>query len=466
LFVKGNSLLLVGLLSIGAPVSQVAAQAVEENLCVASLDPAAMPTARVLPLEIVQHGKVTGASARIGRKFVELWNVTADPLTPIEITVNSTDGFPRLVTPNANSTNLIVPMSHADEEFGIAMPAGLGNYAQISDFERRFANRYIMPPSGHLSILVTASVACRGLDYTLEAVPVRAKDSVDSTFVLLVGVPKTYASSAGVPALPGVPNDLQLMHTFLVQGAKIPEDHIAILGDRPENPATVWSFLSAFHAHLMRASGNGTAIIYFSGHGTSLGRNFDLSAGPDPESDGQDQAWVLADGWLVDDLVNVLLDKLAPKRRLVILDMCSAGDATLGGGRGDLVAKGVKFRDLLAAFGRRSSQVSQPVHQTAAIPHSNRTDQLPRIVLGASEKAGVAYASKSAVAPRASLFTASLTEVLTRQLTSDDRRSFRSVIVDDVAVSVLKESRREDLTQRVVVEGAQRNDSVGDYFRP
>lgn len=98
-----------------------------------------------------------------------------------------------------------------------------------------------------------------------------------------------------------------------------------------------------------------SAIIYFSGHGSSI-----PDQPPLDEEDGRDEAFVLYPGQskdyraairdkiiMVDDDFNVKLKKIPARKKVIVADCCHSGTIhkTLGSGDEELVCKYMPFRD-------------------------------------------------------------------------------------------------------------------------
>jgi hypothetical protein len=169
---------------------------------------------------------------------------------------------------------------------------------------------------------------------------------------------------------------------------------------------------------------------------------------------------------LVDDLLDTLLERLKARRRLVILDMCSASDATLAPD-GELAAKSVPIGAVVNGFGRMMPSRDRPSRDDGRERVPTRTDTRDRVVLTAAEKGVKAFTGKSVQNPRPSVFTQTLAEALSRTLRDGTARTFEQVIRDDVYDRVLAETQRAvDSSQRVGTEGKQKTNAIGEYLRP
>jgi hypothetical protein len=243
----------------------------------------------------------------------------------------------------------------------------------------------------------------------------------------------------------------------------VPRRNVLVLG--LGEPATRFSVLKAFHDHLGRAGPDGTAIFYFSGHGTNVDRNYLLGMDSDPEVDAVDEALILADGWLVDDELGQMIDRLTADRRLIILDSCSSGDATRKGGDGHLIAKRVLFEDIVDLLPEHDRQnmarerVVAPAQETSFV--GDRSAALPYVVLTAATESTPAFARNSS--GQASVFTGILVKELRSQLRSSPEVTFAE-LMDHIRPIVVDATRHETYKQEPRAEGSPVNESVGTYF--
>lgn len=171
-----------------------------------------------------------------------------------------------------------------------------------------------------------------------------------------------YALLVGVEDYPGTDNDLlgpkfdtQTIRTLLESKFAFRPENTVVLDDQR---ATRNAVIRGFLEHLGTAGNGGVALFYFSGHGTRLPTNTFLDGPLDPEEDGRDEAIVLGDGgYLLDDELGVMLDRLQADSTLVILDSCNSGTATR---RPSGQAKGVSFDQLKATLRQPKPLELQP----------------------------------------------------------------------------------------------------------
>ena len=141
-------------------------------------------------------------------------------------------------------------------------------------------------------------------------------------YALLVGVAEYPNPNDNLPAVAG---DIEKMHQVLLEEYDFDADNIVILENSDATRANV---IAAFSQHLGQAGENGTALFYYSGHGTQLDGNVGLTGPIDPEEDGKDEALYLYDGELLDDEVGTLIDRLRAEQMVVVFDSCFSGAAT------------------------------------------------------------------------------------------------------------------------------------------
>jgi hypothetical protein len=130
--------------------------------------------------------------------------------------------------------------------------------------------------------------------------------------------------------LAGPPTDVSDMRKVLVDTYKFPAQNVRILRDQQ---ATRQAIIDSIRRHLGRAGANGTAFLYFAGHGVQMSRNYSVQ---DPEGSGADQALLV---WgpsgrgsvILDDEMGYLLRELDTPRVIFMADAChSEGAAQFG----------------------------------------------------------------------------------------------------------------------------------------
>jgi hypothetical protein len=149
-------------------------------------------------------------------------------------------------------------------------------------------------------------------------------------YALLVGVNDYPAIEAD---LGGTHNDVEKMRGLLVDHFGYAPENVLVLTDADAQRDHV---IEAFARHLGQAGPGGSALFYYSGHGTQLPDTF-LGFGASDEDDQSDEALVLWGtggdfGFLVDEEVGALADNLSAGHRLVVLDNCHSGTGSRGPG--------------------------------------------------------------------------------------------------------------------------------------
>lgn len=190
-----------------------------------------------------------------------------------------------------------------------------------------------------------------------------------------------YALVVGINDYPGTSNDLngpvqdaRLMREILIQRLGFKAENVVLLTDGEGNREHI---IEAFSRHLGQAGPNGTAVFYYSGHGTQLEENVALTGSLDPENDGVDEAlyvWGTGQaGVLLDDELGHLADGLRTERALLIFDACNSGTGTRA--QGDGQAKEVLWKNAV-------STVDLPDGWIVTNATSTRTAQQARNALG------------------------------------------------------------------------------------
>jgi hypothetical protein len=139
-----------------------------------------------------------------------------------------------------------------------------------------------------------------------------------------------YAVVIGIDDYPGTRADLRgpvddasMVRDILIGKFGFPEENIVFLQD---DGATRLGIANAILRHLGQAGPNGTAVFFYSGHGTQLDENIGITGRLDPESDnGKDEALAVYDGIILDEEVNFLLQQVEAENTLVLVDACYSG---------------------------------------------------------------------------------------------------------------------------------------------
>lgn len=145
-----------------------------------------------------------------------------------------------------------------------------------------------------------------------------------------------YAVVVGIDEYPGTSNDLRgpvddatLTRDVLVERFGFPAANIVFLRD---TEATRVGIANAVVRHLGQAGPSGTAVLFYSGHGTRLEENLGLTGATDPESEnGVDEALAVHDGLILDEELGFLLQQIQARNTLVVIDACFSGTSTRAG---------------------------------------------------------------------------------------------------------------------------------------
>jgi hypothetical protein len=151
-------------------------------------------------------------------------------------------------------------------------------------------------------------------------VPVVAPPKPDARYALLIGI-QEYPE--GFRKLPGPATDVVEFRNVLVDVYGFLPKNVVTLPKK----ATRQAILDAITNHLGQAGPDGMALLYFSGHGVQMSRNYSV---PDTEKTGTDQALLVwgADGKasvILDDELGHLLRNLNTPRVLFVADACHSG---------------------------------------------------------------------------------------------------------------------------------------------
>ncbi len=139
-----------------------------------------------------------------------------------------------------------------------------------------------------------------------------------------------YAVVVGIDDYPGTRADLRgpvddaaMVRDVLIEKFGFSEQNIVFLRD---GEATRLGIANAILRHLGQAGPDGTAVFFYSGHGTQLDENIGITGRLDPESDdAKDEALAVYDGIILDEEVNFLLQQIEAENTLVLVDACYSG---------------------------------------------------------------------------------------------------------------------------------------------
>ena len=128
-------------------------------------------------------------------------------------------------------------------------------------------------------------------------------------------------------------NDVAMIREVLTSRFGFAEDHIVTLIDEQATRANV---ANGIVQHLGQAGPDGTAVFFFSGHGTQVGKNVGIGPPLDPEPRGRgDEALVVhgpnrESSILLDEELGYLIESTEAGRSLVLVDACFSGQITRG----------------------------------------------------------------------------------------------------------------------------------------
>ncbi|MGP1273147.1 MAG: caspase family protein [Phycisphaerales bacterium] len=322
--------------------------------------------------------------------------------------------------------------------------------------------RIRLPYTGEYVAFVNAFGAGESGSYELRVNPVQARETAmpaqnwaamypgggnpDETYVLLVGI-DDYPGSGN--DLASCVNDTQRMADVCSRLLGVPASNIVVLNDEQ---ATREHILEATQRHLGQAGEDGTAVFYFSGHGTQADGNY---ARQDAESDGRDEAlfvWGLdtSSSFILDDELGALLGGLEAGRRLAILDACHSGTGTLGAGQ-------IKWVDLNSGRVRPTFEAPKEFLDMPAAGAEIPSDHL---LLSASRADQVAMAGPPG---HPSVFTGFLVAALEQHGT---QITFGELM--DIVQQMVDRERRANaaIIQIPQIEGVREHESVAEFFRP
>jgi len=158
-----------------------------------------------------------------------------------------------------------------------------------------------------------------------------------------------YAVVVGIDDYPGTSHDLRgptddamLIRDALVNRYGFPDGNIVFLRD---GEATRLGIANAILRHLGQAGPNGTAVFFYSGHGTHLNENIGITGQYDPESgNDRDEALAVYDGIILDEELNYLFQQIQADHTLIMVDACFSGTVNRGGP--DAMAKFIPEEDV------------------------------------------------------------------------------------------------------------------------
>ncbi len=237
-------------------------------------------------------------------------------------------------------STIAIPGERAGEAAAAREKANPGELdsTDIDDGGEGFNSRVTVeaPIEGIYTVVCTSAVAGQTGSYELDVTTYGLQEWTEGggpneTYAVLVGAGDYPIGTDG--DLKGTTNDVTRMQQLLTEDFGVPAENVVTLLD---GRASRRNLIDGFRRHLAQAGPNGTAIFYYTGHGTRIE---DVAAAD--EEDGFDDAL-----YLVDDELGVLIDELAADRVLVIFDSCFSGTGTRL--VGDVRTKGLDYEDVQA----------------------------------------------------------------------------------------------------------------------
>lgn len=280
-------------------------------------------------------------------------------------------------------------------------------------------------------------------------------------YAVLVGI-DDYPSTGS--DLPSSVDDVMVFKQMLIEQLGFTEANIKTITDQEAYRDHI---LTAFERHLGQAGPNGSAVFYYSGHGTQLDENI----GSDYEADGKDEAIYI---WgnefngsvIVDEEIGALANRLATDRVLVVLDACHSGTGTRGAG-GDFPIKEVNFADIKATTDLPLTVVTSKDAPPSADPNNANNDIVNgpagHLLLSAASSSEYALASSEVwpeVGRKASVFT----YYLYRAVTELGTGATWEQIMDDVRPKTSNYSAAKDNSQTVQLEGQAGTMTIAEFF--
>lgn len=269
-----------------------------------------LPTPRTARVGAETDGRLTSDSPEIhdGTR-ADMYMVEPNGAPMLEIEMSSRDFAP-----------YIIVFSVSGEVIGQVSSSGPGDTASI-----RFSN------SGNVPVYVMANQVQEATgSYRLR---VRADKGPEmpqgndpsEKYALVVGI-ADYPD--GVGDLDLVANDVDAFVEMLVDDLGYDRDYVYVLED---HHATRDNILDGMSEFLGRAGPNGTAMFYYSGHGTQTQGNVALTEPIDVEEDGVDEAFVAYDKLIIDDEIGFALRLLDAGHITAFVDSCHSGTAVRDG---------------------------------------------------------------------------------------------------------------------------------------
>jgi len=267
--------------------------------------------------------------------------------------------------------------------------------------------------------------------------------------------------------LDGPAQDVREMRDVLVNRYGFRPENVLMLMNREGNRRQI---LEAAQRHLGQAGANGTAVFYYSGHGTQLDGNYGEQ---DAEPDGKDEAIAVwgsgEDGGslILDDEIGAISNGLRAGRALFILDACHSGT----GMRAEMPrdAKFLRYQGVAAHmtmptnFLRTPGARSENATNGDLDPVGGGRTPRRRLLLTASTETEVSWISRAPwpTGAKSSVFTHYLVDELAN---ATPGMTFRAAM-DDVARATDRYTRKFHHTgQTPQSEGAHLDQSIDAFL--
>jgi hypothetical protein len=282
-----------------------------------------------------------------------------------------------------------------------------------------------------------------------------------------------YALVVGIDDYPGTNNDLRgpradarLFADLLMQRFGFQQRNVVVLLD---GDATREHILQAFARHLGQAGPQGTAVFYYSGHGTQMRENLALTAPTDPETDGKDEALFVwgtdsRSSIILDDEIGHQVDLLKTEKVLLVHDSCNSGTSSRDVGTPGQ-PKTVTFSSAVAetSFLPRTFAIGAPANSKSGTTNVLE-GRAPHTLLAASKDEEVSWTA-SGWPDRggvASVFTYYLVATLE---SADDRMTFGQVMERVTTQTVAYTRKNYNAVQTPQTSGVMAARSIASILR-
>jgi hypothetical protein len=213
-----------------------------------------------------------------------------------------------------------------DDDSGGALNAQITMTLPASGTYTFAANTFAGGETGAYDISVVAEAAGAG------SATFATGGTSDGKYALLVGIDDYPGTGSD---LRGPVEDARIMYRALTERFGFDPQNIVVLND---SDATRDNIANGIVQHLGQAGPDGTAVFFYSGHGTQIGRNIGLTGALDPEPRGDGDEAIYIYGYdqessvLLDEELGFLIETIDAGKSLVVVDACFSGEITRGAG--------------------------------------------------------------------------------------------------------------------------------------